>query len=549
MKSKQDWLDYHSSLKNACDGMKLSRTLLSALDEERSKIDEFELIVPLVGGFNAGKSSLLNAVLDFEYLPVNITPETSIAAEMRHGKICKVIAYSQNGTSTEFSIDKVGTIDTDKFDYIQVYSDSPFFERHPNTVIVDMPGLDSNILSHNKALMRYLPRAKAAIVLTDIMEGAVKKSVLSYLEEFGYFGSKIALLASKADLKPETEVVQVVNGLSRTVKTTFGDSAFVGQVSAHDGDCIAFHDALDCFAYESFLAEEAKLAIEESAAIIENAARREVKLVFADQEKVDRLIAELEKKKTDYTRLVEQETRALKSKFTHQVKNEIVSRIRIALESNVPHLASLAKAGGNAFSAEVASIIKRELTAGFEQYVVREIDSSLEHLSNELLGSDGMDEDFFGNLLSSTNQAAAGLTKMAEVLGKTTKLAKLSQVLLAITFVLTSFLAPILELVILLLPGLAKFMGGSLENKIRSEVIPQTMAKIEPEIASQLLEVLNDYLIKLEETFQSNVALIEESLQKHRLQKQQTTEEAENEKSRLLDIAQKVQSIAATATA
>ena len=42
-----------------------------------------ELIVPIVGSFSAGKSSLINALIGEPLLPVAITPETALPTELR----------------------------------------------------------------------------------------------------------------------------------------------------------------------------------------------------------------------------------------------------------------------------------------------------------------------------------------------------------------------------------------------------------------------------------------------------------------------------------
>ena len=54
------------------------------------EIKKQELLVPVIGNFSAGKSSLINEFLGEKSLSVAITPETSIATELRYSTINKI---------------------------------------------------------------------------------------------------------------------------------------------------------------------------------------------------------------------------------------------------------------------------------------------------------------------------------------------------------------------------------------------------------------------------------------------------------------------------
>ncbi len=54
------------------------------INDTKDAIAKVEMLIPVVGAFSSGKSSLLNSFLGKEYLPVAITPETSLATELRY---------------------------------------------------------------------------------------------------------------------------------------------------------------------------------------------------------------------------------------------------------------------------------------------------------------------------------------------------------------------------------------------------------------------------------------------------------------------------------
>lgn len=61
------------------------------------KVLETELVVPVIGAFSAGKSSLLNTLIGQNVLPVGIAPETELATELRY-------SAEEQSSSLSFSV-------------------------------------------------------------------------------------------------------------------------------------------------------------------------------------------------------------------------------------------------------------------------------------------------------------------------------------------------------------------------------------------------------------------------------------------------------------
>ncbi len=49
-----------------------------------ASVQKQQLVIPVVGNFSAGKSTLLNRFLEKSVLPTGITPETSLATELHY---------------------------------------------------------------------------------------------------------------------------------------------------------------------------------------------------------------------------------------------------------------------------------------------------------------------------------------------------------------------------------------------------------------------------------------------------------------------------------
>ncbi|WP_305865763.1 dynamin family protein [Helicobacter pylori] len=64
-------------------------------------IQKQQLVIPVVGNFSAGKSTLLNRFLGSSVLPTGITPETSLATELHYSANERIEAFSSNDEKTE----------------------------------------------------------------------------------------------------------------------------------------------------------------------------------------------------------------------------------------------------------------------------------------------------------------------------------------------------------------------------------------------------------------------------------------------------------------
>ena len=56
---------------------------VAEVEDYIKKIDKTQLLIPIVGEFSAGKSTIINSYFDRSILPVGITPETALATEIR----------------------------------------------------------------------------------------------------------------------------------------------------------------------------------------------------------------------------------------------------------------------------------------------------------------------------------------------------------------------------------------------------------------------------------------------------------------------------------
>ena len=80
--------------------------------------------------------------------------------------------------------------------------------------IVDMPGLDSEYEQHNKAIKNYISSASYFIIIMDIENGTIKKSLLDFLKELDLYKLKFGFILSKYEQKEESDIEDIIKKLT-----------------------------------------------------------------------------------------------------------------------------------------------------------------------------------------------------------------------------------------------------------------------------------------------------------------------------------------------
>jgi ribosome biogenesis GTPase A len=185
----------------------LARRLLGEriphLEEER-----FHLVV--LGEFNHGKTTFVNALLGAPVLPAGVTPTTAVIHHLVHGSTPAAAAVSTDGTRLALTMSELG-------DYVvggkAARDDVRYVEvRHPasllagGVVLVDTPGVNDLNLSRAEITYSYIPRADAVIFLLDAGQ-ILKESERAFLEQKLLAASrdKVLFVVNKIDLLTPAE--------------------------------------------------------------------------------------------------------------------------------------------------------------------------------------------------------------------------------------------------------------------------------------------------------------------------------------------------------
>ncbi len=158
-----------------------SQRALAALDEA------FLLVV--VGEFNAGKSSFVNALLGAKVLPEGVTPTTDRIYVLVHGE-------------------KAGQIEATRDPFVsRLTYPLPALE---GVALVDTPGTNAIIRQHQQLTEDFLPRADLVLFLTS-SDRPFTESERQFLELSAKWGRSVVMVVNKADLLETLEQKQQVH--------------------------------------------------------------------------------------------------------------------------------------------------------------------------------------------------------------------------------------------------------------------------------------------------------------------------------------------------
>ncbi|MBN8594585.1 MAG: dynamin family protein [Anaerolineae bacterium] len=181
------------------------------LDVAQDLRDMFFLVV-VIGEFNAGKSSFVNALLADDLLPSGITPTTEQIELVRYA-------------------DSVTRKPEVRLDGIRVWT-------HPNTgapgvALVDTPGTGSVFQKHEQTAKAFLHRADLVIFVISAKRAFADTERL-YLELAKHYGKKIILVVNQVDLLQPNELQEVRRFIERQADETLNMRPLIFMVSARE---------------------------------------------------------------------------------------------------------------------------------------------------------------------------------------------------------------------------------------------------------------------------------------------------------------------------
>lgn len=197
---------YQKILKDCIAIMEKYEIDTTFIKEDLNQIPNFRVTTPIIGGFSTGKSSMINAILGKKLLSVNITPETSIPTEIFYGNNNVTLINEDSKKSVDIDEFKEMDLSVDDVNLVKIQYENEFLKKIKDVVIVDMPGFDSGIELHNKAIDKYLPKSLAYIITFSADDPTVKESIVNFLKELKLYDMPVYIVITKCDKVTENQL-------------------------------------------------------------------------------------------------------------------------------------------------------------------------------------------------------------------------------------------------------------------------------------------------------------------------------------------------------
>ena len=178
------------------------------LKESIAQLDELFLLV-IVGEFNSGKSAFINALLGQKVVVEGVTPTTTQINLLRYGAEQKREVIDENHYTLILPIDWLREI-----------------------TIVDTPGTNAIIRSHETITTQFVPRSDLVIFITS-SDRPFTESERVFMEHIREWGKKVVIVINKIDLlDQESDIQQVTKFVAENAQMSLGITPEIFPVSS-----------------------------------------------------------------------------------------------------------------------------------------------------------------------------------------------------------------------------------------------------------------------------------------------------------------------------
>jgi GTPase SAR1 family protein len=202
---------------------------------EKIRTNRFNLVA--VGQFKRGKTSLINALLGAEILPVSVVPLTSIVTVMTYGEALRIKVYFNDDKVSEIKTDGLSDYVTEKGNPKNVKNVREVVVTYPSPYLkdgvrlIDTPGVGSIYQHNTDVAYQYLPRSDAALFLLSV-DQPMSQAEIDFLKDVKEYANKIFFVLNKADYLQENDLHEAVEFSKNALREAMGAEMKLFPISA-----------------------------------------------------------------------------------------------------------------------------------------------------------------------------------------------------------------------------------------------------------------------------------------------------------------------------
>lgn len=478
--------------------------------------DSFDIKLMFVGHFSAGKSALINGLLERPgFLKESQLPQTAVAAELHYDQNECIYAYRSNGIKE--TLTEQSTFDPDKYSHLEYHLAAQGLKQISDYTIVDTPGFDSGVEAHTKALSGYIGKGSAYIIVIDEQKGSIDDTTMRFIKEISQYSRQIAVLINKCDLIPPSSAEQIAAS-AKAMLLVQGCSYPVYTISARDKDVkqqlISIISAFD--AQESFdkaMKRQISAELNNMNSILQLTQQN----LYMDNFDLDEEIRSYTQAWNHAEEIVKQKRREA-TQSIDTITEQVITQIRSALIGQEDSII-YAILSGNQAAAEaiIVETIRPILLSSMKNISIQQIDDVTKALDFTGLTDIEKQEP----LLEAASTLATNIREMIfqdtygnENLERQNNDENKKGVYRAATglaAILTDIIEPWMEVIIILLPDIIPFLKGLfgesdsdlLKRRFKNNMLPQICQKLRPQVRqsveANIQKVLDEFQTLMDE--------------------------------------------------
>jgi len=169
------------------------------------RVEDKTFEIAVFGRVSSGKSSLLNAILETDVLPVGVTPITAVPTRVLHAAEPSLTVWFSEAPTKTFEVCRVPEFATEQQNpgnlkhVTRIVISLPSPRLRGGVAFVDTPGLGSLATSGTVETLAYLPKCDLGVVLIDA-GSTLTTDDLQTIQALQEAAVPVNVLVSKADL-------------------------------------------------------------------------------------------------------------------------------------------------------------------------------------------------------------------------------------------------------------------------------------------------------------------------------------------------------------
>jgi len=531
LNSQSQYIDFlcllGDSVKKAADAMSpamdsIQQKFLDKANALVADIGQVRLLVPIVGAFSAGKSSLLNALLGDLLLPVAITPETSLAAELHFDTAQRIEAIPAKGAVEIFDLsafDKV-TARASEFEYLRVYVNAPVLKSMLPLILVDMPGFDAPLKMHDKAICNYIDRGVHYVVLVSVDDGGLTSQTLGRLQDIKDNYRSFSLCLSKIDLRPEAQINEIVGHISNQLSSELGlhqEVICLDQSNASEKlQTLVRNIDPDHLVRTLFNSSVANVFfdLDNTFSVLISSLGKTAQSIKEEQSAVRSAIEIIEReKKNEYAKV--REGFGVSSHVQH-----VLNAVNYRLEQSLEVLIKSAMQGQEAFARQISDVCQSALVAAMRKVSGEVSEEAIRGFSRAISGNICTDlvlpPDMLTNLIEQVKDPLLqAILQKVNVPGKIGLPKKETVAMTGAMVAVAAGAAPWLIVAISLVPVITDLLFSSFKEgrqrdailqALRTQIFPDILRQLRPDVESYLQEAMESALGAIAQKYEEHLA-------------------------------------------